>query len=262
MTYKELDKELIGDKGRNGMRDVFFDLHTHMLPGVDDGAKSAAQTSSMLKMAYDEGARKIIFTPHYGLYNESRSAENFQSVFQEVREAFLSSYEGLELYLGNEIFYGPETVSALQKKKALTLADTDYALIEFHPAEALPFMENAVRSLVRAGYRPVIAHAERSLCLRKHPEDAGELVSLGARIQINSGSLLKGPLDGGFRLIRRLLKEDLVHFMGSDCHNDGNRKPQMKAPAEKLRQMTGEAQAGRILRENGERLLRNEPIER
>lgn len=242
------------------MEDSFFDVHTHMLPGVDDGAKSMAQTSAMLDMAYAEGMRRIFFTPHYGLYNENICAEAFQSVFRDVKEAFLTRYEDLELYLGNELFYGPETVSALQEGKALRMADTDYVLVEFHPAEDYSTIEKAVQSLVLAGYRPVIAHAERYLCLRKYPADAEELVYRGARIQVNSGSLLKGPLDGGFRLIRRLLKDDLVHFLGSDCHNDRDRKPQMKATAEKLRQMTGKEQAERILRGNGERLLRNQPV--
>ncbi|MGN0718618.1 MAG: CpsB/CapC family capsule biosynthesis tyrosine phosphatase [Anaerovoracaceae bacterium] len=243
------------------MKMFLSDLHSHMLPGVDDGAKSVLQTSSMVKMAYDEGVRRIFFTPHYGIYNENCCADTLRSVFQEMKEAFLSQFEDLELYLGNEIFYGPETVSMLQAGKALRMADTDYVLIEFHPAEEYSRMEKAVQSLVLAGYRPVIAHAERYQCLRKHPADTEELIYRGAKIQINSGSLLRGSLDGGFRLVRKLLKDDLVHFIGSDCHNDSERRPQMKAPAEKLRQMVGNAQAERILWENGERLLRNQPIE-
>ncbi|MGN0659755.1 MAG: CpsB/CapC family capsule biosynthesis tyrosine phosphatase [Emergencia sp.] len=243
------------------MESGFFDLHTHILPGVDDGAESAEQALAMLQILYAEGVGKILLTPHFGIYNENCGSEEFQSVFQNVREAFFASCPDMELYLGNEIFWGPETIPALQSGRALRLADTDYVLIEFHPDEEFTTLERAVQNLTASGYRPVIAHPERYFCLRKHPADTGELVYRGARIQINSRTLLKGPLDSGGRMIRYLLREQLVHFVGSDCHNDTNRKPQMRVPAERLQKLAGSRYAEKILKENGERLLRNEPIE-
>lgn len=237
----------------------YIDTHTHILPGVDDGASNAEQSLAMIKTAYDEGVRKIILTPHYGLYHEGCCAAKLQSVFEELKNAVLS-YKDLELYLGNEIFYGPETVSALQEGKALRIADTDYVLIEFHTTEEYSAMEKAVQSLVRAGYRPILAHAERYAALRKSTDYASELVYFGARIQINSATLLKGALDSEFRISKKLIKEDLVHFLGSDCHDNKIRRPQMREAAEKLHKMAGDGRAERILCENAMLMLQNKAI--
>lgn len=240
-------------------RGSYIDIHTHILPGVDDGANNIEQSLEMIKTTYEEGVRKIIFTPHFGLYHEGCCAAELQSVFNELKNAVLS-YKDLELYLGNEIFYGPETVSALQEGKALRLADTDYVLIEFHTTEEYSTMEKAVQTLIRAGYTPILAHAERYAALRKSTDYTAELVYFGARIQINSGTLLKGALDPEFRISKKLIKENLVHLLGSDCHDNKLRRPQMKEAADKLYRMAGNSSAERILYENGMLLLKNRPI--
>lgn len=242
------------------MNDWYVDLHSHILPGVDDGAESAIQALSMADAAYAEGIRVIIATPHFGLCNTGYDLDKAKVVFLDLKEDLFSCHENLQLYMGNEILYGPETTEALKQGNALTLAGSDYVLIEFFPGDSFSTLEKAVQSLTRAGYRPVIAHAERYECLRKHPEAVQELVHHGALIQINSSSLMKGLLDARYRFIKKLLKNDLVHFLGSDCHNDSGRKPEMKAAAGKLRQLAGEIRSEKILRGNGEKLLRNEPI--
>ncbi len=241
------------------MNDYYFDLHTHMLPGLDDGAKNLAQAEKMLETAYEEGIRRIMLTPHFGSRSAGTGRQKTEEVFGRMKE-LAAAYEDLELFLGNEILFSPSTVEKLHNGNALTLAGSDYVLVEFYPDEPLSALESAVRALIRAGYRPVIAHAERYRCLQKHPADAENLTAQGAAIQINSSSLLGGWMHPEYRCVKKLLQSDLVHFIGSDCHNDSSRRPAMREAAEKMIHFTDVETAEAIWRKNGERILQNRPL--
>ena len=242
------------------MKDYYFDLHTHMLPGLDDGAKDLAQTEKMLEMAYEEGIRRIMLTPHFGPRSAGADRQKTEEVFGRVKEIAAAAYGDLELFLGNEILFSPSTIEKLHSGDAMTLAGSDYVLVEFYPGDPLATLESAVRTLIRAGYRPVIAHAERYRCLQKHPADAESLTAQGAAVQINSSSLLGGWTAPEYRCVKKLLQNDLVHFIGSDCHNDSSRSPVIREAAEKLLRFTDEETAEAICRKNGERILQNLPL--
>ncbi len=242
------------------MKDDYFDLHTHMLPGLDDGAKNFAQTEKMLETAYAEGIRRIMLTPHFGPRSAGAGRQKTEEVFGRMKEIAAAAYGDLELFLGNEILFSPSTIEELHNGNALTLAGSDYVLVEFYPDEPLSALESAVRTLIRAGYRPVIAHAERYRCLQKHPTDAEDLIEQGAAVQINSSSLLGGWTDPEYRCVKKLLQNGLVHFIGSDCHNDSSRRPAMREAAEKLLRFTDAETAEAIYRKNGERILQNLPL--
>lgn len=242
------------------MKEYYFDLHTHILPGLDDGAKDLAQTEKMLGMAYAEGIRRIMLTPHFGLRSAGTTRQKTEETFGRIKEIAEAAYDDLELFLGNEILFSPGTVAELHNGNALTLAGSDFVLVEFYPDESLSALENAVRTLIRAGYRPVIAHAERYRCLQKHPADAETLTALGATIQINSSNLFGGWRSPEYRCVKKLLQSNLVHFIGSDCHNDSSRRPAMREAAEKLLRFTDEETAEAICRKNGERVLQNLPL--
>ena len=241
------------------MKYYFFDLHTHMLPGLDDGAKDFAQAEKMLEMAYREGIRRIMMTPHFGPRSAGAGRHKTGEVFCRMKE-IAAEYDDLELFLGNEIMFSPGIVDELNSGNALTLAGSDYVLVEFYPNELFSTLESAVRMLIRAGYRPVIAHAERYRCLQKHPADAGILTSQGAAVQINSDSLLGSWMDSEYRCAKKLLQNDLVHFIGSDCHNDSSRRPAMREAVERMLRFTDEEIAEAVCRKNGECILHNMPL--
>ena len=241
------------------MKEYYFDLHTHMLPGLDDGAKDFAQAEKMLETAYAEGIRRIMLTPHFGPRSSGAGRQKTEEVFDCMKE-IAAAYEGLKLFLGNEILFSPSTIEELHNGNALTLAGSDYVLVEFYPDKPLSALESAVRALIRAGYRPVIAHAERYRCLQKHPADAEDLIEQGAAVQINSSSLLRGWTDPEYRCVKKLLQNDLVHFIGSDCHNDSSRSPVIREAAEKLLRFNDAETAEAICRKNGERILQNQPL--
>lgn len=238
----------------------FVDIHTHILPGIDDGAESLDIAFDMLNKEYQEGVRDIILTPHFGAYNLEFDLNKAEEAFQNLRRKAVEKLPGLKLYPGNEILYSPGTVEALKEGKAKTLAGTDYVLVEFQYQEEYATILKAVKQLTMAGYRPVIAHVERYDCLLKDLDKVEELIYQGAYIQVNGNSFLRGILDKRFRFVKKLLKYDLIHLVATDCHNMKGRSPEIGKIAEKIEQMSSSEQMEQLLCIGPSHLLKNEEI--
>ena len=108
-----------------------MDIHTHIVPGIDDGASSMEEALKMASMAYDEGIRVIVATPHYGLRNPGYDRDKSVKACHQLREKVMKIHSDMKVYTGNEIYYSPGIVEDLDKKKALTIGGTSYVLIEF-----------------------------------------------------------------------------------------------------------------------------------
>lgn len=236
----------------------YIDLHTHILPGIDDGAESFDETMHMAGIAYEEGIRLIIATPHYGIMNPGFSRTKAEEVFENTRAMIKTKYPDMGLALGNEIFYtGPSMIDDLSKGSALTIADTDYVLVEFSPADPFKRIETGIRDLRMAGFRPILAHAERYEALYRDLDAVEDIISAGAVIQINSRSFTHGRLDKRSRWVKQLVREDMVHLISSDCHNAGTRTPMMAKATEKLHQWTDDETLIKIMTDNPKRILQN-----
>jgi len=236
----------------------YIDMHAHILPGIDDGAESVDEALRMAGIAYDEGIRFIVATPHYGIMNPGFSRFNAEDVFAEIRKKIKEKYPDMLMAMGNEIFYtGPSMIDDLSKGQALTIAGTDYVLVEFSPADPLKKIEGATRDLRLSGFRPILAHAERYEALYRDLAAVEDIIDAGAVIQINSRSLTRGRFDKRTRWVRQLIKEDMVHLIASDCHNDSSRPPLMAEAAYKLREWTDDASFKRIIADNPIRILHN-----
>lgn len=236
----------------------YTDLHTHILPAVDDGAADMEETIRMLKKAYDEGVRTMFATPHYIPGGRGPSAEEILAVHGQVCEK--ACFPGLRILPGNEIYCRGNVIGDLKAGKALTLAGTDYVLTEFSVRSEYKDIFQWVRSLTEAGYRPVIAHAERYGCLARDAGLTSELIDAGAYIQINTESLEGKFWDARAAWCRKLLLRGSVHFLGSDCHHADFRAPRMRSVLDGLKKDGYKEQIHRIMRENVELLLENKWI--
>lgn len=236
------------------------DIHTHILPGVDDGAQNMDIAFEMVNKEYNQGVRAIVLTPHFGGYNPDFDLHKAEEAFQHLRQKAEEKLPGLKLYPGNEILYSPGIVEALKEGKAKTLAGTDYVLVEFLYQEEYATILKAVKHLTMAGYRPVMAHVERYDCLLKDLDKVEELIYQGAYIQVNGNSFLRGILDKRFRFVKKLLKYDLIHLVATDCHNMKGRRPEIKSISEKICQLAGETQMEQLLSIGPSHLLKNEEI--
>ena len=139
-----------------------YDIHCHILPGVDDGARNMEESLWMLNKEYQEGVRHVILTPHfrYDMFEPHMNIVTRQ--FMQLRRAAMNiGDEGMRLYLGCELHSSMDMVECLKKGRRLTLAGSRYVLVEFSNGDEKNYIEERVRSLLMNGFIPIIAHVER-----------------------------------------------------------------------------------------------------
>lgn len=204
------------------------DIHCHILPGVDDGASSMEETISMLEQAVADGITTMIATPHYHLGRKVASYDMVEAAYQDVLCEIEKRKLPLRIYLGNEIFCSDTALEDITKKKAHTMDGTRYILLEFHPGNSYRDIRHGVHTAIEEGYIPIVAHAERYQALAENIDRVDELVQMGCYIQLNAADIMGAE---GFRmkqLCKKLLKEELVHFVATDAHKaEGRRTPKL-----------------------------------
>jgi len=146
---------------------VVVDIHSHILPGIDDGAKNMQETIEMIDIAVEEGIDVIIATPHYEIGIDPEFLKKYQEVYNDVLQYIESHEIPLQLYQGNEIYYSESIPELLQSGNIHTMNGSRYVLVEFLPSVEYSSMERAFRKLLYAGYWPILAHTERYMALQK-----------------------------------------------------------------------------------------------
>ena len=194
-----------------------IDIHSHILPGLDDGARTLEETMETLSHAREQNVRDIFVTPHFhpGRYMVSPS-EIYRSADVVRRECERRGLD-IRLHLGQECYYYSELAEHLQKGTVLTLADSRYVLLEFDPDCSYSRMLYGVQELLSIGYQPVLAHFERYRCLN-HMEHLYELRERGVLLQMNFDTLHGRGFLFGRNPCRAMVKQGLVDYLGSDCH--------------------------------------------
>lgn len=238
----------------------YYDIHNHILPGVDDGPQDMDETRRMLLIAYEEGIRNIIATPHYVAGGTNTPAERLMEICYEVNQIAESVAEEFHVLLGNELLYSSELIPALKAGMARTMAGTRYILVEFIPDASFREIRDGLNNCIYAGYIPVLAHSERYHCLVKTPSLVSKLIRLGVYIQINFYYIRSGLFDSKVRFCRRLLRNKQVHFIGTDAHGAYYRVPKVKAKVSFLKRKYGENFVSQLLMDNPKTLLRNKHL--
>ena len=237
----------------------FADLHNHSLFGVDDGPKKPRQMFDMVDAAWADGIGTICLTPHFhpGYFGDNRRRSRW--AFDALGRYAAEKYPGLRLYLGNELRYSPECLDWLASGACRTLNGTDHVLVDFAESEPERHIVRGLEQLLSAGYRPVLAHAERYRSL-----SARQIRSLsrdGVWIQVDVQSLF-GVYGLGARLrCSGLLKQKLVDIAATDAHGMGRRDPILSRGYREAVRKYGEAYAGAIFADNPLLVLEGEDRE-
>ena len=253
-------ENLTENSGRSAeqMKMGFIDIHAHILPGVDDGSRNMEETLGLLRLADIQGIKKVVATPHLILGKVEKEAQELLRLTAEVQKEAAKIVPELQIYPGQEIYYFDSLTEYLDQGKALTLAGSRYVLIEFSPAVSFRRMEQAVRTLILSGYRPVLAHVERYACMKKQ-EAVNEIVRAGGLLQMNFTSIER-HLSGRKAWVetswcRRMLLEGRIHFMGTDMHRIDYRPPEIEKALAWLNKKLGEDYLSGLLQENPAKLL-------
>ena len=238
----------------------YLDIHSHILPGIDDGSKSMDMTIQMLMQAYEEGVRYMMATPHFYPGHKNAEQSYVELVFLEVCEEAERFFPDMTLCLGNEIYYKDEVIELLEKKQIQTMNGTRYVLVEFNAGMEYKKIAQAVRKFTMKGYYPILAHVERYAALYKRADLVEELIHMGAYIQINAETLMGGVFDGYRKYCMKLIAEGNVHFLGSDCHNTVGRRAIMEKAVRILKKKTDRDILEKLLVSNPEKFLKGEFI--
>ena len=167
----------------------YLDIHSHILPGVDDGAKNLKETREMLQIMYEQGVRNISTSPHSYPNQPKKSSEELRNLVLQIEEEAKSISEDFQIFTGNEILYRESIPEEIEKGTILTLADTQYLLVEFLPEEHYTRILHGIKRIVEYGYCPIIAHMERVEALYENMDRIQEIIGCGAYLQVNTGSM-------------------------------------------------------------------------
>jgi protein-tyrosine phosphatase len=213
------------------MQDIdcrFIDIHTHVLPGVDDGAADFDESLRMLRAACDAGTIGIIATPH-ALPGASQAADRFSSLHQELEMFARKASVKVKLAFGAEYSLDWGLVEEAEQRRLITLAGTNCVLLELPFTQLPDVVWTVVFHLRLHGYQPIIAHPERSLAVQRDLTMATKLVEAGCLLQVNSGSLYGVYGRKTKSTVFSLLDSKLVFCVASDMHAaGGNRGPNLK----------------------------------
>lgn len=228
------------------------DLHTHILPGMDDGAKNVDMSLDMLRMERAQGVNTVVLTPHFYRDRERPAwfLERRKKAAQTLAKALLVMPEGERnrypsLCLGAEVAWVPG-LAEWEELPQLCIGGSKFLLLEL---PFTPWNEHMLHQLYdlpgRTGITPVIAHLERYYGVQ-HPEMIEEVISIGMPIQISCDTLLH-PLKRGRSL--KLLKSGCAHILASDCHNLNSRKPNLGPALDVVEKKLGTTVRNRIIRQ-------------
>lgn len=260
----------------------YVDIHTHVIPGVDDGSANMERSMEMVRMAYDEGVRTMFATPHFGVRNPEFDWDKSEKNFKELQRLVKKEYPDLELRYGSEVYSGPGMLSGLADGYAKMMSENKHVMVEFSSRSDYDEVFHGCRSLIREGYIPILAHAERYRAAFRKIKDVEDIVKQGVLVQMNTTSVLSEEefvsilpewkmlyedesfLERSFRkkadkeqlkFCHHLITEGLVNFIGTDCHDMRGRKPLVKKPYDVVCRIAGEDTADNLFRNNAIEIL-------
>lgn len=233
-----------------------IDLHSHILPGLDDGARNLEEAMEMARLAVESGVTAMVATPHC----VDRNARQVRGATLMLRDALQEAGIPLRLYMGMEIFGTPQTAGLLLDKKLFTVNNSRYPLIEFSFQASGQSQTQILQSVIRAGYRPLVAHPERYSSIRNDPELANLWKRMGCLFQINRGSLLGRFGSDPRQMALELVNRGFATVVASDAHHCTMRTPWMQDIHEFLTREISPLAADYLLLHNPGSILKNKQL--
>lgn len=231
-----------------------IDIHTHLAPGLDDGAGNEAEALELARLARADGITTIIATPHIREGGFDNDAQSISRAVRRLRKLVEAAVLGVQIVEGSEVFLSPDLVEKYQQGAYPTLGKSNYALVEFPLLGVPPYAGDVLFRLCVAGFTPILAHPERNLTVAQEPSLIYELVSKGVLVQVNAGCL-NGHFGSKVRASAKLLlSHNLVHFIGSDAHSI-RRPPLLSEAVAMAANLVGREKALRLVEGNPGRIL-------
>jgi len=238
-----------------------IDIHSHILPGIDDGAEDMYDTLEMAKMAADSGVNAIVATPHCNIPGMFRNyySEDYIELFKETERALEENGIPITLYSGMEVFMTLEVPRLLEEGKLLTINGSRFMLTEFAFDEDPEYVWEMLGRVKELGVIPIVAHPERYEFVQEDPQMVYEWRKKGYLVQVNKGSLVGRFGRRSKHTAHRLLKHNLVSVIASDAHGPFQRTPYMLDAYEELMDDYSEKYLKVLFEENPMRICKDQP---
>lgn len=224
-----------------------IDVHTHILPGIDDGVRTEDEAVAFARIAVADGIRTLVATPHCreGFYVNER--DTVLAAVARLRGRLAAESVALELLPGAEVHLTTDLPARVKDGRAPTLADNGRTLLlELSMSQYPVDVENVVFQLRLAGVQVVFAHPERIRWFQDDVRRYEEMIRLGAFGQITTGSLLGDFGESTQEFSEELIRKRLVHVIASDSHNTRGRRPEMSAAVRAAARFVGDRYAARM----------------
>ncbi|WP_027108672.1 tyrosine-protein phosphatase [Lacticigenium naphthae] len=218
-----------------------IDLHCHILPRVDDGAKDLEESLEMARLAVSEGITHILATPHHQNKMWMNDKQKVQTLVSELQVALNEQNIPLTVFPGQEVRLYGELLKDI-KEGTIQFIDegNQYLLLEFPTSQVPAYTERLFFQLESKGVTPIIVHPERNRVFLKEPERLKELVDKGALAQLTAASYTGGFGKEIQKFSKQLIEANLVHFIASDAHNTQNRSFHMQEAMQLLKKEYGQ----------------------
>jgi len=223
------------------------DIHCHILPALDDGAKSLDQALQMAEMAIQDGITHVVATPH------ANSEFRFDPERVRLRRDELQARLGGRLRLGTgcDFHMSVENLAKIQgAAKTYSINQGPYLLVEFADFAIPPAADDTLLGLQKLGLIPIITHPERNPLIRSQPQRLWRWIKQGCYVQVTAQSLLGKWGELIRRQAESWLDVGIVHFMASDAHNTETRPLRLRQAYELVAERWGESRAQSLFREN------------
>lgn len=230
-----------------------IDLHTHLLPGIDDGAPDMDSALAMARFALACGTTHLLCTPHLHLGRYDNTQQSIAHALHAFREMLQQAGVALQVGAAAEVRFDSELMPlalAGQLPYLGTWQGRQVLLLEFPHSHIPVGAEQLLRWFMAHGIQPLIAHPERNKGLMSRPELLKPLLAQGCLLQVTASSLAGRFGERAQTLAMRLLKEERVYVLASDAHNMKERPPNLLPGLMVARELIGEAAARRLVDDN------------
>lgn len=201
-----------------------IDIHTHLIPNVDDGSDSFEETLRMAKAAVKEGIRHTILTPHHNRYWVTNEKSKVLKLTKEVEKEIQQAGIPLTVSPSQEIRMNEEFIEELFADNYLSLdSKGNYYLVEFSWQEIPSFAHDYLQRMIDAEIVPVIAHPERQRPFIDNPDYLKEFIEMGCISQVTATSIVGGYTEEIRQTAFEMMNDNLIHTIASDAHNTGDR---------------------------------------
>lgn len=234
-----------------------IDIHSHLVYGVDDGSRTIEDTKHMIREAKKVGFTDIICTPHYMKdYYEVPCNEVYNKICN-----IQNLVDGINIHQGNEIYATENIIEFINSKKAMSLNNSRYVLIEF-PMQTKPInMDQVIYLILQEGKIPIIAHPERYSYVRENPNMLLEYIEQGVLFQSNYGSIIGMYGNDIKETAKKLLTHNMIHFLGSDNHRANTVYEHIPETLKLLEKWIGEEKLQELTTDNPSYILNDEELE-